>query len=94
MVEKFSSIIDDLCLGIDIDDVDDVFSNEDWIESYRYCDEKIDDGVTEDNSEDEYVMLRSYEVKCRMPNEDIGICLCVYFYFGNNTKTITYIAYA
>ena len=65
-----------------IDD-DDEFFKKNNIEA-RFCDEKIDDGVDEDDSEDEYVMCRSYDIKYK------GMRFYLRAYFGNNTREVTY----
>ena len=62
-------------VGKDIADAEDILSQ---FGKVRFVDEKIDDGCDEDGSEDEYVMMRSFNVDGKY----------VRIYYGNNTCTI------
>ena len=65
-------------LGMDIDDVEAFLNTE--FERVTLVDEKIADGC--DDGQDEYVMMRSYDV------EQEGNVMYVRFFFGNNTRTV------
>ena len=62
--------------GKDVDAAPDILKQ---FGEVRFVDEKIDDGC--DSDEDEYVMMRSY---------DAGE-FYVRIYYGNNTRTVTYV---
>ena len=49
----------------------------------RYCDEGIDDGIDDDDSEDEYLMYKSFDVSDGKKSYHIT------FYYGNNTFEVT-----
>ena len=51
----------------------------------HFCDEKIDDGIDDDECEDEYVMLRSFDLDT--PN---GNHYYIRLYYGNNSWLFTY----
>ncbi len=62
-------------VGKDIADAEEIL----WkFGKVRFVDEKIDDGCDDEGSEDEYVMMRSYNVG----NHYVRI------YYGNNSGTI------
>ena len=62
-------------VGKDIADAEDILSQ---FGKVSFMDEKIDDGCDDEESEDEYVMMRSYNVGKKY----------VRIYYGNNTCTI------
>ena len=55
-------------------------------EDYKFVEEKIDDGCSEDD-EDDYVMMRSYDFYLEGDPEGYH----VRFYYGNETGEIGYI---
>ena len=62
-------------IGENIDDAEDILSQ---FGKVRFVDESIDDGIDDDDSEDEYVMMRSY---------DVGK-IHVRIYYGDNSGLI------
>ena len=50
----------------------------------KFVDEKIDDGVTDADNDDEYVMMRSYDL-----TTNTGEQFYVRLYYGNNTRLFT-----
>ena len=87
MEDKVIEIIDDLCLGKSIDDIEDIFIKDSRVSWFRYGDENIDDGITEEDAEDMYVMCRYYDMIVE------GVSVCVDFYFGDYTRTVEHIDY-
>lgn len=79
-MEEYGEIIYNLCIGKSIDCIEEVFKDTPYITEYRMCDEKIDDKV--DDSEDVYVMSRSYDIVYR------DIDYHVLLYFGDNSRKI------
>lgn len=63
-----------------ISDVEDIFTKH--CKSFRFVDEKIDDGL--EDCEDEYLMKKCYEVHLTFGKYYVN------FYYGNNTQEITY----
>ena len=63
---------------MDIDDVEEFLNTE--FERVTLVDEKIADGC--DDGQDEYVMMRSYDV------EQGGNVMYARFFFGNNSRTV------
>lgn len=52
----------------------------------HFCDEKIDDGIDDEDSEDEYLMMQSYYLVTSDDNTHY-----IRIYFGDNTRIISYI---
>lgn len=68
----------------------DINSVEDILSKYgelRFCDEKIDEGIDDEDSEDEYLMMQSYELTLTD-----GTDYYIRIYFGDNTREITSIS--
>lgn len=68
-------------IGRDINSAEDILARYGEV---RLCDEKIDEGIDDEDSEDEYLMMQSYELKLAD-----GTDYYIRIYFGNNTREIT-----
>lgn len=67
--------------GLDVDDAEEKLQT---LGKLRCVDEKIDDGIDDEECEDEYVMMRLYELHSKDGVFDIRL------YYGNNTFEVTY----
>lgn len=74
----------DLISSLEDSDVDEVVDMLKFYGEVRFVDEKIDDGVDDDECEDEYVMMRSYDLKT--PD---GHKFYIRLYYGNNSYKFT-----
>lgn len=74
----------DLISNLEESDVDTVVDMLKFYGDVRFVDEKIDDGVDDDECEDEYVMMRSYDLKT--PD---GHKFYIRLYYGNNSYKFT-----
>lgn len=68
----------------DIDSVEDILAQYGKV---RFCDEKVDDGIDDEESGDEYLMMQSYELTTK---DDTDYYIRIYF--GDNTRVITEIS--
>lgn len=66
-------------MDTDIDAVEEYLSS---LGKVRECDEGIADGIDDEDSEDEYVMYRSYDLNAN------GKGFHIIFSYGNNTRSI------
>ena len=64
----------------DVDDAEEILKK---YGDVRYCDEGIDDGIDDDDSEDEYLMYKSFDIF------DGKQTYHVILYYGNNTFELT-----
>ena len=74
----------DLIASLEDSDVDEVVDMLKAHGEVKFVDEKIDDGVDDDESEDEYVMMRSYNLTT--PD---GHKFYIRLYYGNNSYKFT-----
>lgn len=71
-------------IGRDIDSAEDILAR---YGELRFCDEKIDEGIDDEDSEDGYLIMRSYELTLTD-----GTDYYIRLYFGDNTRKITSIS--
>ena len=79
--ETIENKLNDLLYEVDVEEAKEALEE---LGEVRFVDEKIDDGVDDDDCEDEYVMMRSYDLKTKD-----GEKFYIRLYYGNNTYLFT-----
>lgn len=85
-MEDYEDIIYNACIDEDIDEIETILSEHGF--STHFSDEKIDEGLDDNEDGNEYLMMRSYDVRKK---DDDSVRYYVRFYYGDYTQTITYI---
>ncbi len=79
----FERITDALDTSLDLESAETALKK---FGTIKFVDEKIDEGIDDEDCEDEYLMLRTYDFVSKDGIEKYYIKL----YYGNNTEELTY----